>query len=159
MSTEQVRDETNKNMNESNSSAIEVSNCPTCNHFPTQFISTDEGIQHRSLKLPEKRGGLCSDEWKTKIEELVKATLIMGCRRGGDYTHDTALERIRDSIPSLTQRFMDIEPEIIPLTQPEIAELVNFVNGVILHGSRNFIYLDNVESVRERLYEVYDEPQ
>jgi hypothetical protein len=32
---------------------ISVSNCPTCGHFPTQFIAEGEGTVHRAL--PERR--------------------------------------------------------------------------------------------------------
>lgn len=32
---------------------IEVSNCPECNHFPTQFIATDGGVKHRAIVLDQ----------------------------------------------------------------------------------------------------------
>ena len=50
-----------------------------------------------------------NNETITAIRELVTATLIMGARRGNDsLKHDTALELVKQSIPSLTGRFTSL---------------------------------------------------
>lgn len=56
-----------------------------------------------------------------RIEELVKATLIMGARRADDsLDHSTALALVERSIPSLTKRFMGAVPQPRDRPRPKV---------------------------------------
>ena len=52
---------------------------------------------------------MSEEKLKEKIQELVQATLIMGCRRGdGRLNFDRAKARIKSSVNGLTNRFFKL---------------------------------------------------
>jgi hypothetical protein len=88
------------------SDTIHVSNCPTCGHFPTQFIQDGDKVTHRALPL-------ASDSVVNFVEQM--DMLLDDFRKYSDGARSVPFVTLRDSLVATLNEYESVRDRLAAL--------------------------------------------